>query len=429
MSELGTKQSRLKYIAAIYALGGMSVVIYVLQLQYTNSYAGFIPIDFNMFKVSISLLLGAAIGLTIPQNASRPSDLFILFYAVFVLVSYVFFRGIAVDVSNGQFLFHLGLLALPYVGALMLQRLRWSLPTPFNINSEILLGVVVAIVAVAMGIAIASAGDVGSLSIDNVYERRMVGRETFQVGSITNYLSSMAMNGLNPFLAFLAGFLNRKWLFALSILFGLSFFYSIGVKAPMAMVGLSFVAGMLARGGGIGRIFMSIVYICAFLFVIFAVEFFINGYSEVAEYFFRRIFVVPGFIVQYYMKFMFDSGGILWSAWDGVNDATPITLVIGDEFLGSIEANANTNAFIYALADGGYPIYFVIVALVLAFFKVLDALYDRTGNAGYLYIGFLYTLLVAEQAATTAVLSSGVALLFGFVVLSGKGWARPVRGA
>lgn len=429
MSELHSKSSRLKFIAAIYALGGMAVLIYVLQLQYTNSYMGFIPLDFSLFKVTISLLLGAAIGLTIPSNASRPSDLFILFYAVFVLVSFVFFRGIAVEVGNGQFLFHVGLLALPYVGALLLQRVQWSLPTPFEVNPEILLGILIAIVAIAAGIAIAGAGDVGSLSIDNVYERRIVGRETFQIGSITNYLSSMAMNGFNPFLAFLAGFLNRKWLFALSILFGLSFFYSIGVKAPMAMVALSFVAGMLARRGGINRIFMSILYICAFLFSIFAVEFFLSGHSEVAEYFFRRVFAVPGYLVQYYMKFMFDSGGILWSAWGGVNEATPITYVIGDEFLGSIEANANTNAFIYALADGGYPMYFVIVGLVLVFFKVLDAFYERTANQGYLYIGFLYTLLIAEQAAPTAALSSGVALLFGFVMLSGKGWARPVRGA
>lgn len=427
MSESRVKRSRLASIAGIYALGGMGVLTYTLQLQYTGSYIGFLPIDFSMFKVVIALFLGAVIGLTIPSNVSRPSDMFILIYAIFVLISFVFFRGVATDVGNGEYLFQVGLLSLPYFGALLFQRLRWSLAVPFAVESELLIAIAIGIVAVAAVMAITSVGDLGGLSIDGAYERRFAGRETFQVGSLANYLATMARNGLNPFLAFLAGFLNRKWLFGLSLLFGLSFFYSVGVKAPIAMVALSLVAGMLARRGGIGQIFVSIVYICAGLFVVFAVEFVATGYSQVAEYFFRRVFVVPGFLVQYYMTFMFDSHGVFWSALSGLNDRTPITFVIGDEFLGNIQTNANTNAFIYSLADGGYPAFVVILTLVLVFLKVLDALYERTENVGYLYIGFLYSLLIAEQAATTAALSSGVALLFGFVVLSGKGWKRPSR--
>lgn len=429
MSEFRVTRTRLATVAGFYALGGMAVLIYVLQLQYTNSYAGFVPLDFSMFKVAITLFLGAAIGLTIPSNASRPLDMFIVIYAIFVLASFVFFRGVATDVGNGEYLFQVGLLSLPYVGALLLQRVRWSLEVPFAIKPQLLLAIAIATIVLAVAVAVAGVGDVGGLSIDDAYERRMVGREAFQSGSLLSYLVAMAMNGLNPFLAFWAGLLNRKWLFALPALFGLLFFYSLGVKAPTAMVVLSLVVGMLARRGRVGRIFMAIVYICAALFAVFVVEYVATGYSQAAEYFFRRAFVVPGFLVQYFMTFMFDSHGFFWSAWSGLNDSVPVTFVIGDEFLGNAQTNANTNAFIYALADGGYPAYIVIVTLVLAFFKILDALYESTKNQGYLYIAFLYSLLIAEQAATTAALSSGVALLFGFVLLSGKEWTRSPRAA
>lgn len=427
MFKFRIKRSRLASVAGIYALGGMAALAYAIQIQYTNSYAGFLPIDYSVMKISVMILLGAAIGLSVPSNVSRPSDLFIIIYAVFVLVSFVFFRGVAVDTNNLDYFFQMGVLSFPYIGALMLQRLRWTINSPFSINSDALLLIVILIVAFAALVSIDRIGSVGSLSIENVYERRIAGRQIFQVGSLVSYLLVMAMNGLNPFIAFLAGFLNRKWIFALSFVFSLTFFYSVGVKAPIAMVFLSFIAGILARRGGIGQIFTSIIYICAALFVAFIMEYVATGYSQVAEYFFRRAFVIPGFLVQYYMLFMFDSHGVFWSAWSGLNDSTLVTFVIGDEFLGNAQANANTNAFVYALAGGGYPVYVAIVAFVLAFFKVLDALYEGTNNSGFLYIAFLYSLLIAEQAATTAALSSGVALLFCFVLLSGKEWVRAPR--
>jgi hypothetical protein len=424
MSEFRVTRTRLATVAGFYALGGMAVLIYVLQLQYTNSYAGFLPLNFSMFKIAITLFLGGAIGLTIPSNASRPLDMFVVIYAIFVLVSFVFFRGVATDVGNGEYLFQVGLLSLPYAGALLLQRARWSLEIPFAVKPQLLLAVAIAIIVLAAAIAVVGVGDVGGLSINDAYERRMVGREIFQAGSLLSYLVAMAMNGLNPFLAFWAGLLNRKWLFALSALFGLLFFYSLGVKAPMAIVVLSLIVGTLARRGRIGGVFMAIVCICAALFAVFLVEYVVTGYSQVAEYFFRRAFVIPGFLVQYFMTFMLDSHGFFWSGWNGLNDNMPVTYVIGDIFLGNAQTNANTNAFVYALADGGYPAYVAIMVLVLTFFKVLDALYESTENPGYLYIAFLYSLLISEQAAPTAALSSGVALLFGFMLLSGKEWGR-----
>ena len=54
--------------------------------------------------------------------------------------------------------------------------------------------------------------------------------------------------------------------------------------------------------------------------------------------------------------------------------------------------------------------------------KVADA--HGTRDLAKTYLGFLYSILLTEQGATTALASSGVALLFIILMLSGKGWTQ-----
>lgn len=424
MRENNTEYKRIWYVAAIYALGGMALAVYNLQLQYTNDYAGFTPLEFSAARVAIIMAACVFIGLTIPKRISIPSDMFLIFYALFVLLSYIFFSDAALQVDSTTFLSWFAILAFPYMGALIVRRFQWSINLDFIVNREVLLIAAIGIVLVAVVVAITGSGDTGGLSIVDAYERRMIGREIFEAGSFVAYINVMSMNGLNPFLAFLGGFQNRKSLAVLALLFSGVFFYSIGVKAPIALAGLAYVAGLGIRMGKLGALFAAIVAICIVLFGVFLVGYSVSGHSEVGEYFFRRVFVLPGFIVQYYMTLLFDSGGVFWSPWNGVSGDVGVTYVIGAEFFGNAQTNANTNAFVYALAADGFPAYLLTVGFILGFFKILDALHEASANVGYLYLGFLYAILLAEQAATTALVSSGVFLLFGFVLLSGRGWVR-----
>ncbi len=420
-------RSRLFHILGLLALGGMALIVYQFQLQYTNAYMGFLPIDIGVTYLFPALFFSVLFGIFLPARISQPSDIFLVFYAAFVILSYVFFYAGASDVGITAFMFRLSVTAFPFVVVRLLGSVKWRLSIPLDLKPETLLIILVGIAVSGVAVALYSSGSSGGFSIADAYDRRMAGRDIFQAGSLIAYLNVMTMNGINPFIAFLGGLLNRKSLGAFSLGCSLVFFYSIGVKAPIAFVGLAYLIGMGIRTQNLALFFNMIVLLTMLLFVGFLVEFSVSGYSEIAEYFFRRVYVIPGFDVQRYMELIYERGVAIWSPLTGIQSDLSVTYLVGATFFGNDQANVNTNAFTYALAAGGYLGYVVITVGVAAFFKILDALHEASGNAGYLYIGFLYAILLAEQAATTAFVSSGVGLLFFLVVLSGRGWHPHIK--
>lgn len=415
-------RTRLWHIAGLLMLGVMGFVVYDLQLQFSNAYMGYLAIDLDARFITTVLACCVGLGLMMPARMSKPSEIFLVLYGTFVVLSYVIFYDGASGVTLGGFLFRLLLTVLPFLLIKMSLMARWQLIIPFNLKRETLTAILVGIAFSGVAVALYSSGSSGGFSIADAYDRRMVGRDVYEAGSLVAYLNVMTMNGINPFIAFLGGLLNRKIFLVVSLGFAAVFFYSIGVKAPIAFAALAFLIGVGVRTGNLSILFNMILLATSLLFLGFLVEYSISGYSEIAEYFFRRIYTIPGFDVQRYMELIYERGAALWSPISGIQSDLGVTYLVGATFFGSDQANVNTNAFTYALAAGGYVGYAAIVFGVAAFFKLLDALFDGSGNAAYQYIGFLYAILLAEQAATTAFVSSGVGLLFFLVVLSGRGW-------
>lgn len=415
-------RSRILHALGLLALGGMALTVYQLQLQYTNAYMGFLPIDFGFIYIFQAVFFSALFGMILPTHISRPSDFFLVFYATFVILSYVFFHSGPSDVGIMAFGFQLLLTAFPFLLVCSLNLFKWRITVRFDLKPQSLLAILVAIAVSGVAVALYSSGSIGAFSIVDAYDRRMAGRDIFQAGSFIAYLNAMSMNGTTPFIAFLGGLLNRKPLGVLALASSLVFFYSTGVKAPIAFVGLAYIVGIGIRTQNLSIFFNVIVLLTIVLFLGFFFEFNVNGYSEIAEYFFRRVYTIPGFDIQRYMELIYESGASLWSPASGIKSDLSVTYLVGATFFGSDRVNVNTNAFIYALGEDGYVGYALIVFGVAAFFKILDALFEGSGNAAYQYIGFLYAILLAEQAATTAFVSSGVGLLFFLVVLSGRGW-------
>jgi hypothetical protein len=54
---------------------------------------------------------------------------------------------------------------------------------------------------------------------------------------------------------------------------------------------------------------------------------------------------------------------------------------------------------------------------------LFERLYQSSRNPSYLFLGFIYGLLVVEQAYTVALVSSGVGFLFVFTMLE-SGFAK-----
>ena len=76
--------------------------------------------------------------------------------------------------------------------------------------------------------------------------------------------------------------------------------------------------------------------------------------------------------------------------------------------------NANTNAFIYALGSGGTPLYLGIITLVCLILAILDLKYRKTNNPILIFTAFLYSILILEQSATTALVTSGLGIIIAF---------------
>lgn len=415
-------RARLWHIGGLLALGVMGFIVYNLQLQFTNAYMGYLAIEFDVRFVATVLVCCVGLGMMMPVRMSKPSEIFLVLYGTFVVLSYVVFYDGASEVSFGGFVFRLLLTLLPFLVIKMSDRARWKLIIPLDLKRETMTAILVSIAFSGVAVALYSSSSSGGFSIADAYDRRMVGRDVYEAGSLVAYLNVMTMNGVNPFLAFIGGLLNRKLLLAISLAFAAVFFYSIGVKAPTAFAALAFLIGVGVRTGNLSILFNMILLATTLLFAGFLVEYSMGGYSEIAEYFFRRVYTIPGFDIQRYMELIYERGTAIWSPMRGIQSDLGVTYLVGATFFGSDQANVNTNAFTYALAAGGYLGYAAIVFGVAAFFKVLDALFAGSGNAAYQYIGFLYAILLAEQAATTAFVSSGVGLLFFLVVLSGRGW-------
>ena len=88
--------------------------------------------------------------------------------------------------------------------------------------------------------------------------------------------------------------------------------------------------------------------------------------------------------------------------------------------MGSDESNANTNAFFYQFAARGLIGYIYALIWVPLILVVFDRLYRSSRNPSYLFLGFLYGLLVIEQAYTVALVSSGVGVLFVLISLESQ---------
>jgi hypothetical protein len=138
-----------------------------------------------------------------------------------------------------------------------------------------------------------------------------------------------------------------------------------------------------------------------------------DDYSIIADYGFRRLFSVQAQIQGYYLDFLMLNTQPFWSFLSGVHDQLfSAGYYIGFNYMGNQDSNANTNAFLHAFVANGILGYFVAIIFVSVFFVILDCLYRSTRNPTFILLGFIYGYLIIEQAFTTAMISSGVGLLF-----------------
>jgi|SRR5450830_365098 len=392
---------------------------YTLQLQEANLYLGYFPILLDS-DFLVRIVFGFVfLVMLVPSKIDKPSDFFCFFYGFFVLLPYLVLHSIRGEVPFEVFLLYFAVLFLPL---LLVKLALLKLPVfrfPGLIDQGTVIFILCALIIVGVIMALSNPTPSAGFDLSSSYDRRLEGRDIFISRSFFSYFSTAIINGFSPIVAFWACWKRKTWLMTVPFLCWLAFFYLLGVKAPVLFIAVAALLGYATRKYKIDS-FISYVYLLLVVsFLIFVAEYSAEGYSYVADYFIRRTFTVPSWVTASFFEFM-SSDSANWSVLTGINDSKPISFVVGEDYLGYEGLNANTNAFMYALGSGGVVLYLLTVALVGGVFFILDSAYVRKNNPIFIYIGFSYSILVIEQAATTALLSSGIGLLIGLMVCTRK---------
>jgi hypothetical protein len=384
----------------------MALIVYEKQLIITNAYVGFVGHQMDLYYLFRIVFGCIALWVVMPDGYGKPSDYLPFIYAMFVLAPFVFFD----EGHEGVFMYIVGvaLIALPllgikFFGKIGLPVLKMGLVTETQLVKALAVIVVVALLSSYLRLPSTS-----GLSLEDSYVRRLAGRTVFLPGTIIAYALSITANGVGPFLAFKAGYKGKISMIVLIILIPVALYYLLGLKAPFAYVLMSYFFGYMVYGDkhiSVPRYLFAVIVI---LFSVFVIEYSISGYSLVGEYTFRRYFVVNGRDAGKYLEMVFGQNG--WTFFSGVNCSQGVAYMVGKLYY-TESANVNTNALIYAFSGGGVPFYLLVVCVIFSYYLLLDRYYKKYGDPVYLFLGLFYALIISEQSATTALASSGYALL------------------
>lgn len=398
------------------------VAIYQLCLADLYAYEMMRPLDFNWEFWLLLLVSMAGIFLIFPARIDKPSDLFLFFYLLIaVLWASVLWNGTHFVSPDMQPVFF-GILWVPAVAvcvarALLTKRLmrvvepvqlgsdRWIVPFFFFF---LLTGAVAAFLSVGTG----------SLDWQSVYDRRLSGRDAMAGNVLLGYVVNMASNGALPMVGFLAGYHRSPLLAVAGAAFVVLMFFLLGIKSTamnflvLGAIGVFFRYRSL-RGSFVDLFLLGVLGV----YIVALYRFVSTGDTILADYVIRRISMVQPQVQSYYFDFWMRGGveNILLNA--RASDFSDTTYAVGLIYLGNPATNANVNAFTYALGNGGIFAYVLSVAVVSAFVLVVDVLAAKTGRPEFFALGALSAILLSEQAWTTMLLTSGLAVCVVLVML------------
>ena len=410
---------RFSKVFALYTICTVAVITtYVFQIADANYYTGMQPWTMSMPGMWI-LVTGLLLIITISmQTRGLPSEYFLIFYSSIVVLSFVSLNSSSGTVDGLRLLFSFQLILVPLIAVWIAGQLKFKVGFNGLLSPRVVEGIVFGIVLFVSAMAALRHPSSSGMDIVSTLDRRLEGRDLYGDGSLMSYALSMTMNGLTPYLGYKAGVLNRKKLLLAALAFEVFFFWLLGVKAPFMYVFLAYFMGVLVAKKKHTNFSVYFLYAIVLLFGINLLEWLFFDYSLVSDFFFRRLFAVQSQIQGYYLDFIMESGTTSWNFLTGsAGSGFKPTFYIGEFYFGDVGANANTNAFLYAFSLYGVFGYIFAMLFITIALTGFDALYRSSKNPAYLYLGFIYGLLLVEQAFSTAMVSSGVGLLFLLVLL------------
>lgn len=403
------KKSNVKNILIIAVSAILLRLVYFVQISESNAYLGYLPLELNGLDMIFLGFMVSCIAFIVPVNIERPSDFFLLFYGMVVLLSCALFSRVTATINQSGAIILFIMLLIPALVVKIFHILNFKLKIVGCFNANILYYGLVAVIALA-GLLAATRGINASFDWASMYDRRLEGRVKIEEGSLIGYLIVMSINGFAPFLGYVGALRNKLLLLISSLLFGVFSFWLLGLKAPFLMTLIFILMGAMTRRNKLQWLPIVVSYGIIFICLLALGEYAIFGYSDTAETFIRRIFVLQGVLQAYFYDLIttFNLNDFLFGLDKRYGS---VTFFVGSKYLGDAETNANTNAFLFSFAHTGIIGYIGAVLFVGFFFSILDKFFYSFKRQDVFFVAAVYALLITEQAYTIAMVSSGVAVL------------------
>jgi hypothetical protein len=403
--------------------GGL--LLYVFQFQDTNAYIGIGPMrelaDPGYWVLLAGWLLAAV--LIFPAHVRRPSDVFLGMYIVATgLWSASYWPATRLLDDLGAAVLA-GWLLLPAALVCMARRAIAAVPLravawPAALSARWLVPALMALLALAAWLGYRTGGADAGFDFEDATLRRLAGRDRFAGSPLAAYLVQMSVNGIAPYLAYLAAVRRLRAAGAAALAFAVFSFWLLGLKSPVLNVAVLYALGWLVREGRIVHFNRWLTSAFLGLIAMALVELWLFDQSLIAEFAIRRVMLVSSIIQVYFADALsrLDWGAWLFGGLHYAGFASP-EYFIGANYMGNEQTNANTNAFLHQAAMAGFAGYLTVAGLAAVLLAVLDMAYLRAGRQdGFAFAAMLGMLLV-EQAFGTALVSSGLLLCLILMML------------
>lgn len=415
-------------------LVGLLLANYDFVIQPLYAYEGLLPLGIGSdFFILAPIWIFLTAGF-IPPSIRRPSDFFLFFYNITCVVWGAVLWGSTGLLSFNGALLLMVVLLIPNIFFLPLRTPLAGFASTYFPPVQLAKArrnTVPLLLLVALGglLAYLAIGN-GSFNWQQIYDRRLEARDALAGGAfatLAGYAMNTATNGAVPMVAFIAGFRRSLLLFLIAVAYMLELYWLIGQKSGFIyLITLSCIGFMLPIGAFWKR-FVPLSFVAAIaIYGTSLLMFFRTGSTALADYFVRRISTVQPEIQSYYID-LFSSASwheVLFGV--GKGHYSDVTYLVGDRYLHNPASNADVNAFVYSLVSRGLIGYAVAIFIITLIYAVLDSFAEKTGRSEFFGLGALFALLIAEQAYTTVLLSSGTAICLVLLMLFSYPSARHV---
>lgn len=393
------------------------LISYAFTISPTHAYAGLKWVDLPSWCYFVSFLFAIVPLLWMPVRITRPSDISPwIFYACIIAPSaFIPFHVLDLPLTE--------IIPLPFslvaVFALFefLRRQR-----PFRIprvqgSQQIFLVWLPILMILLIFITFMMGNFTVDLSFANVYQRRYLARQLVVTETIMAYAIGLLNGVCVPISIILAMLEKKKWYYGLVLAAMIAVFSLKGEKGaialPLALMMIIHLSSNPARYNGVRLMVYFNILIAASI-----IEFYIFNSDIISVYIIRRQFIMPAQLTSYYWEFFSVNPHVMLtdSVFNKILNIEPpyelyTPMLIGNEYFGNPQANANANIWGSGFAHFGYPGMVIVSVLSSLILRICDSMAKNNRFVLASAICGVISLIWTNAALHTSMFSNGIAML------------------